>query len=210
MRWLVVSATEDEALGVPRDHPGVLDVVIVGVGKVAAAAALAHHLAGLTPAGGGTSAGGSAAGGSAARGGAAQIGVLNVGTAGGLRAGVSGIVRPSTAWAWDFDAAAIRALGVEATDVVELSGGDGSVVASGDLFVASAERRSALAERASIVDMESYAIAWAARARGFPVEAVKWVSDQADEAATTDWPSVLAQGAREIGGYVSAFLNRTS
>ncbi len=200
MRWLVVSATEDEARGVPREHPGVLEVVIVGVGKVAAAAALAHHLAGLTPADGAASGGGAAGG----------VGVLNVGTAGGLRTGVSGIVRPSTAWAWDFDAAAIRALGIEATDVVELNGGDGRVVASGDLFVASAERRSALARRASIVDMESYAIAWAARARGFPVEAVKWVSDQADEAATADWPSVLAHGAREIGGYVTAFLNRTT
>jgi adenosylhomocysteine nucleosidase len=199
VRWLVVSATEDEARGVPRDHPGVAGVVVVGVGKVAAAAALAHRLAGIEA---GVEAGVSAGAGD-------SLGVLNVGTAGALRDGVSGIVRPSSAWAWDFDAAAIRALGVEAMDVLELAGGDGSVVASGDLFVASPERRAALAQRASIVDMESYAIAWAAQARGLRVEAVKWVSDQADEAALTTWSSVLEHAARDLGAYVTGFLNRT-
>jgi adenosylhomocysteine nucleosidase len=187
MRWIVVSATQDEARGVPRDHPGVADVVIVGVGKVAASAALAYRLAHADP---------------------DVLGVLNVGTAGALRDGVTGIVRPSSAWAWDFDAAAIRALGVHADDEVPLAGGDGSVIASGDAFVADGARRAGLAARASIVDMESYAVAWAARARGFRVEAVKWVSDSADESAPRDWPSVLERGAREIGGYVAGMLDR--
>jgi adenosylhomocysteine nucleosidase len=186
MKWLLVAAMAAEAAAVPADRPEILDVLVTGVGKVNAAAAVAHRLAGEKP---------------------ADVAVLNLGMAGGLRAGVSGIVRPSTVWAWDFDAASLRALGLDVTDTVELTGGDGSVAACGDTFVAAAALRARLAARASVVDMESYAVAQAAAHQGFEVRAVKWVSDSADEAAFDDFTAVLRHGANELGRYVSAFLD---
>jgi adenosylhomocysteine nucleosidase len=164
----------------------VLDTVIVGVGKVAAAAALAHRLANLDP---------------------TEVGVLNAGTAGALREGLAGIVRPSEAWAWDFDAEPLHALGIDARDTIPLAGGDGAVVASGDAFVADAGRRAQLAERASLVDMECYAVAWACQQRGVHVEAVKWISDRADGDAVTQWPMLLRGAAQEIGRYVGWLLD---
>jgi nucleoside phosphorylase len=64
-----------------------------------------------------------------------------------------------------------------------------------------------LAERASLVDMECYAVAWAASQRGVHVEAVKWISDQADDSAAIDWPAMLRKGADELGRYVSWLLS---
>jgi adenosylhomocysteine nucleosidase len=186
MRWLLVAAVAAEAAAVPADRPDVLDVLITGVGKVNAAAAVAHRLAGEKP---------------------ADVGVLNLGMAGGLRTGVTGIVRPSTVWAWDFDTPSLRALGIDISDTLELAGGDGSVIACGDTFVAAAALRARLAARASVVDMESYAVAQAAARNGFETRAVKWVSDSADEAAYDDFTAVLRHGASELGRYVSAFLD---
>lgn len=186
MKWLLVAALPAEAAELPVTHPDVIDLLITGVGKVSAAAAVAHRLAGED---------------------AGRVSVLNVGMAGGLRDGVAGLVRPSSAWAWDFDVASMRALGLDASDSVELNGGDGSVIASGDAFVADAELRARLAARASTVDMESYAVAWAAARRGFSTRAAKWVSDSADEAAFGDFAAVLRHGAHELGRYVSAVLD---
>jgi adenosylhomocysteine nucleosidase len=189
MKWLLVAAVAAEAAAVPTGRPDVLDVLVTGVGKVNAAAAVAHRLVGEKP---------------------ADVGVLNVGMAGGLRDGVNGIVRPSTVWAWDFDTPSLRALGLDVSDTVPLAGGDGSVIACGDTFVAAAELRARLAARASVVDMESYAVAQAAALGGFETRAVKWVSDSADEAAYADFTAVLRHGAEELGRYVSAFLDSGS
>ena len=187
MKWLLVSATEGEAAALPRDHPAVLDTLIIGVGKVAAATSVAHRLAGEDP---------------------AEVRVLNVGTAGSLVDGLSGIVRPSAAWAWDFAVEPLRALGIDAVDTIPLVGGAGEhVVASGDAFVADPARRAVLAERATVVDMECYGVAWAASRRGVQVEAVKWISDQADDNAHIDWPSMLRHGAEELGRYVGWLLD---
>jgi nucleoside phosphorylase len=187
VKWLLVSATEGEAAALPRGHPAVLDVLIIGVGKVAAAASVAHRLAGEDP---------------------AVVGVLNIGTAGSLVDGLSGIIRPSATWAWDFAVEPLRALGIDALDTIPLAGGDSAhVVASGDAFVADPARRAVLAERATLVDMECYGVAWAASQRGVRVEAVKWISDQADADAHTDWPSMLRHGADELGRYVTWLLS---
>lgn len=186
MKWLLVAAVAAEAAAVPTERSDVLDVLVTGVGKVNAAAAVAHRLATEKP---------------------ADVGVLNLGMAGGLRTGVNGIVRPSEVWAWDLDTASLRALGLEIDDTIPLPGGDGSVIACGDTFVAASDLRARLAARASVVDMESYAVAQAAARTGFEAHIVKWVSDSADEAAFEDFTAVLRHGANELGRYVSAFLD---
>lgn len=175
-RYLVVCATRAEAAYVPAHLP----VVITGVGKTAAAVATTRALAethrvGLT--------------------------VLNVGTAGALRPGLDGVFLPDRVVNHDLSADLIRALGYDPREELELPDGDGTVLASGDVFVADPEVRDRLAERAHLVDMEGYAVALAGAELGVPVRLVKHVSDRADEAAL-DWPDLVDASARALGDWL--------
>jgi adenosylhomocysteine nucleosidase len=75
------------------------------------------------------------------------------------------------------------------------------VLATGDVFVSNPVIRDALAERAHLVDMEGYAVAWAAREARVPVRLVKHVSDAADESAL-DWPSLVEASAVALGEWL--------
>jgi nucleoside phosphorylase len=180
-RPLVVSATEAEAAHVP---PGV-DVVITGIGKVAAATVTTEALL--------------------ARRAGAEHTVYNVGTVGSLRDGQDGLFLPSTVLNHDINADAIRAVGYDPHDVIHIDGGDGSVLASGDTFVTDPEVRRRLAARAQLVDMEGYAVAYACERYGVPVRLVKHVSDQADESAL-DWAAAVDASARALGAWLTAHL----
>ena len=176
---LVVSATTVEAAYVPAG----LDVVVTGIGKVAAASAvtealLARRIDGSAPT------------------------VFNIGTVGALRDGLSGLFLPSTVINHDINGDAIRALGYDPADVLHLDGGDGSVLASGDVFVTDPEVRRRLAARAGLVDMEGYAVAFVCQRLGVPVRLIKHVSDQADDTAL-DWRSRVDASARALGGWVA-------
>ena len=174
MSVLVVSATKAEAVHVP-DH---LELLVCGVGKVEAAARTAEAIARLRP----------------------SL-VVNIGTCGALREGVSGLFEPSLVVNHDFDAAGIRALGYDVSDELSLPGGDGSVLATGDRFVSDPVVRDGLATRASLVDMEGYAIARTAQAFGVPVRLAKVVSDGADETAM-DWPTAVEACAVRLGEWL--------
>lgn len=175
-RFLVVTATRAEAAYVPEGLP----VVVTGLGKTAAAAATAEALATLD---------------------ADDLTVLNIGTAGALRPGLSGIFLPSTVLNHDISADVIRALGYDAQESLPVPGGDGTVLATGDVFVTEADVREALAARAHLVDMEGYAVVYACRRRGVPVRLVKHVSDAADERAM-DWPALVDASAAELGSWL--------
>ena len=56
----------------------------------------------------------------------------------------------------DISSTAIRALGHDVADRLVLAGGDDSVLATGDAFIADAATRDALAQRADLVDMEGF------------------------------------------------------
>ena len=129
--------------------------------------------------------------------------VVNIGTVGALQHGRTGICLPSTVINHDINGDAIRALGYDPVDVLELEGGDGTVLASGDVFVTDPHVRSRLAERADVVDMEGYAVAYACRHLGVPVRLVKHVSDGADETAL-DWPELVDASARALGAWLAA------
>lgn len=173
---LVVAATRAEAAHVPRQLP----VVVTGLGKTAAAVATTAALAGADP---------------------ASTLVVNIGTAGALRDGLEGLHVPGTAFNHDMNADAIRALGYDPEERLELEGGDGTVLASGDVFVTDPLVRARLAEHAHLVDMEGYAVAFACRRLGVPVRLVKHVSDNADESAL-DWPEVVAASAAVLGEWL--------
>ena len=175
-RFLVVSATAAEATHVP---PGV-PVVVTGMGKTAAAAATARALAAYDDLSGLT--------------------VLNLGSAGALRPGLAGLFEPGAVLNHDISAAAIRSLGHDPQEWLEV--GDSEVVlATGDVFVSDPVVRDALAARAHLVDMEGYAVAYAARAAGVPVRLVKHVSDAADEGAL-EWASLVEASAVALGEWV--------
>jgi nucleoside phosphorylase len=172
---LVVSATRAEAAYVPDGLP----LVITGMGKTAAAAALARALAetpGITE-------------------------VVNVGTAGALRDGLVGLHLPGSVFNHEISGDALRVLGYDPLEWLQIPGGDDTVLASGDVFVTESAVRNRLGKVAHLVDMEGYAVAWACRAFGVPVRLVKHVSDNADGAATS-WPEVVDASARELGAWV--------
>ena len=92
---------------------------------------------------------------------------------------------PSTVINHDVNGDAIHALGYDPAGEVsiELADGDGTVLASGDVFVTDARVRERLAERADVVDMEGYAVGLRDETPWRPVRLVKHVSDRADESA---------------------------
>lgn len=172
-RHLVVAATRAEAAHVPAALP----LVITGLGKTAAAVATTRAVMEL--------------------GGTDDVVVVNIGTAGALRPGLSGIHEPGTVLNHDLSADAIRALGYDPHERLEV-GESGVVLATGDVFVSDPLVRDRLAQGAHLVDMEGYAVAWAARELRVGVRLVKHVSDAADERAM-DWPSLVERSALALG-----------
>ncbi|MGH3413197.1 MAG: nucleosidase [Marmoricola sp.] len=175
MSILVVAATSAEAAYVARGLP----LLVTGLGKTAAAARTARELARRTD----------------------VTEVVNIGTAGALRDGLEGLYVPGSVLNHDFSAEAVRLLGYDPEELLELPGGDDITLASGDLFVTDPAARDRLARRAHLVDMEGYAVAWACRDAGVPCRLVKHVSDRADAGAMA-WPELVDRSARELGRWL--------
>lgn len=174
---LIVSATRAEARYVPSGAR----LLITGIGKMRATAALTRMLADPS---------------------APPIRlIVNIGTAGALHDHHAGLFLPSVVVEHDISAAELRAMGYPLIDRWEIAGGDGSVLASGDTFVADPVRRSSLAQHADLVDMEGCAIAYVAAAFDVECRLVKVVSDGADEQAM-DWPSLVDGAARLLGDWL--------
>ncbi|MEV0946150.1 nucleosidase [Rhodococcus sp. NPDC049939] len=176
---LVVVATEPEAAYVPADF----EVLITGMGKVAAAVATATKLAEYPR--------------------TEKPLVISIGTCGTLHEHGSGLFTPSTVLNHDFSAEVLRGFGHEVTDVLHLPDGDGSVLATGDVFVSDPVVRDALAARADLVDMEGFSIAYASAHVGARCRLVRHVTDKADEEALS-WPDLIDGSARELGKWLEA------
>ena len=179
-RHLIVSATRAEASHLPAG----LDVLITGIGKTAAATALARRLSSYDD--------------------LAGLEVVNIGTAGSLHDHVGGLFEVGTVLNHDINADAIRALGYDPRERLAV-GPSATVLATGDVFVTDPVVRARLAEQAELVDMEGYAIAYVAAEFGVPVRLVKHVSDNADEGAF-EWASLVDRSARALGDWVAAHL----
>lgn len=188
-RTVVVSATESEAAHVPAG----LHTVICGIGKVDAAAATTAAVLRLAARVDDAEGTGDAT---------AAITVVNIGTAGALHDGHAGLYLPSAVCNHDMSADVLRELHYPVVDRIDIDGGDGSVLATGDVFVTDPKVRAALAERAHLVDMEGFAIARACGLLGARVRLVKYVSDDADESAM-EWPERVDQCARELGEWLA-------
>lgn len=184
MHTLVVAATAAEAAHVPPDLP----LVVTGMGKTAAAVATARALAAYDDLTGLT--------------------VVNIGTAGALREGLTGLHEPGIALNHDINADIVRALGHDPEERLVV-GESALVLATGDVFVTDPLVRDRLALTAHLVDMEGYAVAFAARSFGVPVRLVKHVSDAADESAM-DWPSRVEASAVVLGRWLEEWLSASS
>ncbi|MFC0625139.1 nucleosidase [Kribbella deserti] len=178
--YLVVAATRAEV----KYLPGHLPVVITGIGKTAAAVITAQALSDRDR---------------------RDLVVINLGSTGALRDGLDGVYLPSSVINHDMNADAIRALGYDPADVLPIEGGDGTVLASGDTFVTDPVIRARLAERAHLVDMEAYGIAYACRQYDVPLRLVKHVSDNADE-SSVDWPALVDRSAHALADWAKANL----
>ncbi|AVP69444.1 MULTISPECIES: nucleosidase [Prescottella] len=175
---LVVSATREEAAHVPDG----IDVVVTGIGKVAAAVAVTQALAGYAP--------------------DRLPLVVNIGTAGALHGHHAGLYVPSAVLNHDISAEVLRSLGHPVRDAIDLADGDGTVLATGDTFVSDAAVRDALAARADLVDMEGFAVAFACDRLGARCRLVKHVSDHADDSAM-DWPAQVDASARVLADWLT-------
>lgn len=180
---LIVAATRAEAAHVPADTR----LLITGIGKVRASIALTRALTDTTK--------------------PPVTEIINIGTAGALHDRHTGLFLPSVVVEHDISAAELRSMGYPVIDRWEFPDGDGTVLASGDTFVADPVRRAHLAEHADLVDMEGCAVAHVGAEFGIACRFVKVVSDTADEDAL-DWPSLVDEAARELGDWLSAGQRR--
>lgn len=127
--------------------------------------------------------------------------VINFGTAGALRAGLSGLVEVGGTVQRDMD---VRALGLELghtpfeADSHQITFSDAPLICgTGDSFA------DALPELpCDLVDMELYAIAKICRAETIPLRAFKYISDSADSAAPQDWRAALNHAAQTFESFV--------
>lgn len=176
-RPLLVVALEEEAQHL---HVSELPVLVTGVGKVRAAAALAAVLARQRPSR-----------------------IVNLGTAGALREGLEGTHQVARVVQHDFDNAAIFSLtGQHFSPPIEL-GSEGAILGSGDVFVDSDDRRSALSGLGiDLVDMEGYAVALTAKQFGLPVTLVKEISDRAGEGSGRAWRESVDACAERLGQWL--------
>ena len=176
-RPLLVVAVREEAAHLGERIP----VLLTGMGKINAAAALATVLAqGPRPSE-----------------------VVNLGTAGALRPGLAGRTHEiARVLQHDIDTPVLRELtGRSYGDAITLADGDGPVLATGDLFVSDPAARDRLALEADLVDMEGYALATVARRAGVPVRLVKHVSDEAGEGAARTWRESVDDCAKILAAW---------
>jgi adenosylhomocysteine nucleosidase len=188
---LVVAALAEEVAHV-RD----VEVLVTGVGKAVASAALARRLAATDR----------------------PSLVVNVGTAGALHTAVTGVVEVDYVTQHDFPYAAIEALtgpvdrgyrlgGAGAPEPVRAFTPGSTILATGDVFVADPVRaREIAATGVALVDMEGFAYAAACASFGVPLRCVKAVSDAADHDAGMSWLDTIDGCAAALADWVACHI----
>lgn len=175
-RPLYVAAVKGEAAYVPDDA----EVLITGIGTVAAATALTKRLAeGPRPSR-----------------------VINLGTAGSLKDDQTGVFEINGVIKHDFEYSKIE----EITGIpqhrwlhVPTSGKlPEAYLATGDSFVNDSMEREILGELAELCDMEGWAVVYVCQQFDIDVTLLKQVSDNADETATVSWSKAIDEGAKEL------------
>ena len=121
--------------------------------------------------------------------------VINYGTAGAINKGLSGIVECTKFYQRDMDARSLLNLKLGETPFDHLNGivnsEEGFSCGSGDSFV-----NKQIEMDLDLVDMEAYALAKVCKLEGINFKCFKYISDNADENATSDWIENCKKGAK--------------
>jgi adenosylhomocysteine nucleosidase len=121
--------------------------------------------------------------------------IINFGTAGSVNKNLSGIIECTKFYQRDMDVSALMNLRIGQTpfdDVNEIiSSNEGHSCGSGDNFVTKK-----IGINVDVVDMEAYALAKVCKLENINFRCFKFISDNADEAASNDWLENCANGAK--------------
>ena len=119
--------------------------------------------------------------------------VINFGTAGSLRKGLNGLIECTKFYQRDMDARGLNfALGETPFDDIKeiILSENGYSCGSGDTFVTSN-----IEMNVDVVDMEAYAIAKICKKENIKFRCFKFISDEANENAKSDWIENCKKGA---------------
>jgi hypothetical protein len=118
--------------------------------------------------------------------------VVSVGTAGSV-SGLQGTLHPSIVTDRDSTPEELRSVGITPQPDIEIHGGDGTVLGTGDGFAGLNDMRLLAARGIELVDMETHAVLWAAQMLGaHNLMSIRHVTDFGD---ARDWEEALI-GAR--------------
>ena len=123
------------------------------------------------------------------------IKIINYGTAGSVKKGLSGIVECTKFYQRDMDARGLLDLKLGQTPFDNINeiinSEEGYSCGSGDSFV-----NKKIEMDVDLVDMEAYALAKVCKLEGIDFRCFKYISDNADDHATTDWIDNCKKGAK--------------
>ena len=138
--------------------------------------------------------------------------LINFGTAGAVQPGLSGLLPVSRAVQRDMNAEPLAPRGTTPfhTGSHQLDSGQaGWVCGTGDSFVSAHDPWFDTAG-IHVVDMELFAIASACQTQGTPWRSMKFISDQANGGAPTDWQANVRLGEKLfVRWFFDEFLART-
>jgi adenosylhomocysteine nucleosidase len=168
MRYIIVTALQDEALGLEKFAP----VIHTGIGKINACIKLYEAIIKYQP----------------------DL-VINYGTAGGI-ANLVGLHKVAHFVQVDMD---VRGLdfprGITPLMNEELPQKQGIVFGTGDSFITNADKQlEGLGIEIDLVDMEGYALLKVCEHHKVDFVAYKFISDDANESAGSDWKDAVKDG----------------
>ena len=119
--------------------------------------------------------------------------IINFGTAGAKKKDLSGLIECTRFYQRDMD---VRSLNFKLgetpfDDINEIIISDGYSCGSGDNFV-----DKEIEMQVDVVDMEAYAIAKVCKKKGIKFRCFKYISDNADDNASSDWIENCKKGAK--------------
>ena len=121
--------------------------------------------------------------------------VINYGTAGAIKKELSGIVECTKFYQRDMDVRSLLNLKLGETPFDNINeiinSEEGFSCGSGDSFV-----NTKIEMNLDLVDMEAYALAKVCKLEGVNFKCFKYISDNADENATSDWTENCKKGAK--------------
>ena len=121
--------------------------------------------------------------------------VINFGTAGAIDRELNGIIECTKFYQRDMDVTGLMNLKIGQTPFDEINeiinSNDGYSCGSGDNFVTSG-----ISIKVDVVDMEAYALAKVCKLENIKFRCFKFISDNADETANSDWIKNCEKGAK--------------